>query len=83
MRCTGIHGMIRRRNSGSGRCHKKEYVINLENNRMTTYRYRMHPGKILGKTNSGAGTGTPMTAEKQYACLEIGQMNLYSGTAGF
>lgn len=24
-----------------------------------------------------------MTAEKQYACLEIGQMNLYSGTAGF
>ena len=41
MRCTGIRGMIKKE-SWVRPMPEKEYVINLENNPITTYHYRMH-----------------------------------------
>ena len=58
-----------------------EYVINIKNNPMTTYRYRMHQEDL--PNNSAGGTVSRMATKKQYACWGFALMNRCSVTAVF
>lgn len=51
----------------------KEYVINLSNNPITTYRYRMHQEDLAN--SSAAGTGRYTVTRRRSAFLEYGQTN--------
>ncbi len=67
MRCSGIRGMIKEGYLGAGDAKREtEALINLENNPMTTYHYRMHQEDL--QNNSADGTGC-LTKNKKTVCL--------------
>ncbi len=59
----------------------KEYVINLSNNPITTYRYRMH--QEIWQNSSAAGTGRYTVTRRRSAFLEYGQTESLQRYSGF